>query len=151
MEEEKPVLQEIEDKKEKWISRISLWVSVLLTTAIVIWYYQSNPPESPEVVRMRVFFKEKNRDVMKFISMDRNEQIAFAFKNKHPFYLSYIRKSTVEQEKIRSLVHVSTDGLMTEACIVLMRRETEARIKNYQKEKEREQHLASDERESPEE
>mgnify|MGYP006979370968 CR=1 FL=1 len=80
MEEEKPILQEIEDKKEKWISRISLWVSVLLTTAIVIWYYQSNPPESPEVVRMRVFFKEKNRDVMKFISMDRNEQIAFAFK-----------------------------------------------------------------------
>jgi hypothetical protein len=32
-----------------------------------------------------------------------------------------------------------------------MRRETEARIKNYQKEKEREQRLASDERESPEE
>ena len=175
MEEEKPILQEIEDTKEKWISRISLWVSVFLTTAIVIWYYQSNPPDSPEVVRMRVFFKEKNRDVMKFISMDRNEQIAFAFKNKHPFYLSYIRKSTVEQEKIRSLVHISTDftpnqywfnlgfmwvivfttfwflGLMTEACIVLMRRETEARIKNYQKEKEREQHLASDERESPEE
>ena len=81
----------------------------------------------------------------------------------------------MEQEKIRSLVHVSTDftpnqywfnlgfmwvivfttfwflGLMTEACIVLMRRETEARIKNYQKEKERWQRLASDERESSEE
>ena len=175
MEEEKPILQEIEDKKEKWISRISLWVSVLLTTAIVIWYYQSNPPESPEVVRMRVFFKEKNQDVMKFINIDRNEQIAFAFKKKHPFYMSYIKASTVEQEKIRSLVHISTDftpnqywfnlgfmwvifftafwflGLMAEACIVLIRRNSEARIKNYQKEKEREQRLAPDERESPEE
>ena len=88
MEEEKPILQEIEDKKEKWISRISLWVSVLLTTAIVIWYYQSNPPESPEVVQMRVFFKEKNRDVMKFISMDQKEQIAFALKSKNPFNMS---------------------------------------------------------------
>lgn len=162
MEEEKPILQEIEDAQEKLISRISLWVSLFLTTAMVVWYYQSSPPDSPEVVRMRVFFKEKNRDVMTFISMDRNEQIAFAFKSKHPFYMSYIKTSTVEQEKIRSLIHISTDftpnqywfnlgfmwvivfttfwflGLMTEACIVLARRNSEARIKNYQKEKERE-------------
>jgi len=155
MEEEKPILQEIEDAKEKLISRISLWVSLFLTTAMVVWYYQSSPPDSPEVVRMRVFFKEKNRDVMTFISMDRNEQIAFAFKSKHPFYMSYIS----------SLIHISTDftpnqywfnlgfmwvivfttfwflGLMTEACIVLARRNSEARIKNYQKEKERERQL----------
>ncbi|MBT3185418.1 MAG: hypothetical protein HOI59_03405 [Nitrospina sp.] len=160
--EEEPILQEIEDAKEKLISRISLWVSLLLTTAIVIWYYQANPPDSPEVVRMRVFFKEKNREVMKFINVGRNEQIAFAYKNKHPFYKNYIKASTVEQERIRSLIHISTDftpnqywfnlvfmwvivfttfwflGLMTEACIVLARRNSEARIKNYQKEKERE-------------
>ena len=169
MEEEKPIMEEIEDSKEKWISRISLWVSLLLTTAVVVWYYQDTPPDSPEVVKMRVFFKERNQQVMKFVNMDRNEQIAFAYKNKHPFYLGYIKASTVEQEKIRSLVHISTDytpnqywfnlffmwviffttfwfiGLMAEACIVIMRRNSEARIKTYQKEKE--QRLASEERE----
>ena len=109
---------------------------------------------------------------MKFVNMDRNEQIAFAYKNKHPFYLGYIKASTVEQEKIRSLVHISTDytpnqywfnlffmwviffttfwfiGLMAEACIVIMRRNSEARIKTYQKEKE--QRLASEKSETPE-
>lgn len=174
MEEEKPILQEIEDSKEKLISRISLWVSIFLTTAIVIWYYKATPPDSPEVVRMRVFFKEKNKEVMTFINMDRNEQIAFAYKNKHPFYMRYIKVSTVEQEKIRSLVHISTDftpnqywfnlvfmwvifftafwflGLMAEACIVLMRRNSEARVKNYQMEKERDKHLASGAEESKE-
>ena len=170
MEEEKPVLEEIEDAKEQLISRISLWVSMLLTTLVVIWYYQSTPPDSPEVVKMRVFFKEKNQQVMKFVRMDRNEQIAYAYKNKHPFYMSYIKASTVEQEKISSLVHISTDytpnqywfnlffmwviffttfwflGLMAEACIVLARRNSEARIKTYQKEKER--NLASEKNES---
>jgi hypothetical protein len=173
MEEEKPILEEIEDSKEKWISRISLWVSVLLTTFIVVWYYQDTPPDSAEVVKMRVFFKERNQQVMTFINMNRNEQIAFAYKNKHPFYMSYIKASTVEQEKIRSLVHISTDytpnqywfnlffmwvifftafwflGLMAEACIVIMRRNSEARIKTYQKEKE--QGLASGKDESSEE
>jgi hypothetical protein len=37
-------------------------------------------------------------------------------------------------------------GLMAEACIVLARRNSEARIKNYQKEKER--NLASEKNES---
>ena len=165
MEKEKPIMQEMEDQKEKWISRVSLWVSLILTTVIVVWYYQENPPEPANVIKMRVFFKEKNREVMKFINMGRNEQIAFAFKSKHPFYKHYIKASTVEQEKIRSLIHISTDftpnqywfnlffmwviffttfwfiGLMAEACIVIMRRNSEARIKNYQKEKE--QNLAS--------
>ena len=142
--EEEPILEEIEDSKEKWISRISLWVSLLLTTAVVIWYYQDNPPDSPEVVKMRMFFKERNQEVGKFINMKKNEQIAFAFKNKHPFYKRYIKLSTVEQERIRSLVHISTDytpnqywfnlffmwviffttfwfvGLMAEACIVII-------------------------------
>jgi hypothetical protein len=158
--EEEPILEEIDDSKEKWLSRISLWVSLLLTTAVVIWYYQDNPPDSPEVVKMRMFFKERNQEVGKFINMKKNEQIAFAFKNKHPFYKRYIKLSTVEQERIRSLVHISTDytpnqywfnlffmwviffttfwfvGLMAEACIVIIRRNSEARIKKYKKERE---------------
>ena len=50
MEEIEPIMQEIEDKKEKWISRISLWVSIILTTIVVYWYYNNNPPDSPAVV-----------------------------------------------------------------------------------------------------
>lgn len=169
MEEEQPILQEIDDATEKLIRKISLWVSLLLTTAIVVWYYQGNPPDSPEVVKMRVFFKERNKVVGTFINMKKNEQIAFAYRSKHPFYKSYIKASTVEQERIRSLIHISTDytpnqywfnlfflwvifftffwfiGLMAEACIVLVRRNSEARIKTYKKEKE--QSLTSSESE----
>ena len=173
MAEEKPIMQEMGDKKEKLISRISLWVSLLLTTVLVVWYYQGNPPDSPEVIKMRVFFNKKKQVVMTFIKLDRNEQIVFAYKNKHPFYKHYIKASTVEQERIRSLIHISTDytpnqywfnlvfmwvifftafwfvGLMAEACIAIMRRNSEARIKTYQKEKE--QRLASPESEPDEE
>ena len=171
--EEEPILEEIDDNTERWIRRISLCVSLLLTTAVVVWYYQGNPPASPEVIKMRMFFKERNMEVGKFINLDKNEQIAFAYKNKHPFYKRYIKVSTVEQERIRSLIHISTDytpnqywfnlfflsvmsfttfwfiGLMIEACIVIMRRNSEARIKNYKKEKE--QSLASTKNESGEE
>ncbi len=72
MEDTEPILQEIEDSKEKLISRISLWVSLILTTLVVIWYYNDNPPDSSAVVKMRVFFKENNRDVMTFVDLPRN-------------------------------------------------------------------------------
>ena len=155
MEEIEPIMQEIEDKKEKWISRISLWVSIILTTIVVYWYYNDNPPDSPAVVKMRMFFKEYNRDVMTFIDLPRDEMIEFAYKKKHPFYLKYVKATEVEKADLRALIHISTDytpnqywfnlffawviffttfwfiGLMVEACIVLMRRNSEARIKKY--------------------
>ena len=171
--EEQPILEEIDDNTERLIRRISLWTSLLLTTALVVWYYQANPRDSPEIIKMRIFFKERNMEVGKFINLDKNEQVAFAYTNKHPFYKKYIKASTVEQERIRSLIHISRDftpnqywfnlfflfvmsfttfwfiGLMIEACIVIMRRNSEARIKNYQKEKE--ESLASTQNESLEE
>ena len=158
--EEQPILEEIDDNTERLIRRISLWTSLLLTAAVVVWYYQANPRDSPEIIKMRMFFKERNMEVGKIINLDKDEQVAFAYKNKHPFYKKYIKASTVEQERIRSLIHISRDftpnqywfnlfflfvmsfttfwfiGLMIEACIVIMRRNSEARIKNYQKEKE---------------
>ena len=158
--EEQPILEEIDDNTERLIRRISLWTSLLLTAAVVVWYYQANPRDSPEIIKMRMFFMERNMEVGKFINLDKDEQVAFAYKNKHPFYKKYIKASTVEQERIRSLIHISRDftpnqywfnlfflfvmsfttfwfiGLMIEACIVIMRRNSEARIKNYQKEKE---------------
>ena len=170
MEDTEPILQEIEDSKEKLISRISLWVSLILTTLVVIWYYNDNPPDSPAVVKMRVFFKENNRDVMTFIDLPHNEMIAFAYKKKHPFYLKYVNASESEKAKLKALIHISTDftpnqywfnlffawviffttfwfiGLMVEACIILMRRNSESRIKKYkleQEQMEREQELKS--------
>ena len=160
MDEVEPIHQEIEDQKEKLISRISLWVSIILTTIVVVWYYNENPPDSPAVVKMRVFFKENNRDVMKFIDLPRNEMIAFAYKKKHPFYVKYVKATEAERSKLNGLIHISTDytpnqywfnlffawviffttfwflGLMAEACIILMRRNSEARVKNYKLEKE---------------
>ena len=171
--EEQPILEEMDDNTERLIRRISLWASLLLTAALVVWYYQVNPRDSPEIIKMRMFFKERNMEVGKFINLDKNEQIAFAYTNKHPFYKKYIKASTVEQERIRSLIHISRDftpnqywfnlfflsvmsfttfwfiGLMIEACIVIMRRNSEARIKNYKKEKE--ESLASTKNESSEE
>ena len=170
MEDTEPILQEIEDSKEKLISRISLWVSLILTTLVVIWYYNDNPPDSPAVVKMRTFFKENNRDVMTFIDLPRNEMIAFAYKKKHPFYLKFVNASESEKAKLKALFHISTDftpnqywfnlffawviffttfwfiGLMVEACIILMRRNSESRIKKYkleQEQMEREQELKS--------
>ena len=52
----------------------------------MVWYYQSNPRDSPEIIKMRMFFKKRNMDVGKFINLDKNEQIEFAYKNKHPYY-----------------------------------------------------------------
>ena len=170
MEDTEPILQEIEDSKEKLISRISLWVSLILTTLVVIWYYNDNPPDSPAVVKMRTFFKENNRDVMTFIDLPRNEMIDFAYKKKHPFYLKFVNASESEKAKLKALIHISTDftpnqywfnlffawviffttfwfiGLMVEACIILMRRNSESRIKKYkleQEQMEREQELKS--------
>ena len=170
MEDTEPILQEIEDSKEKLISRISLWTSLILTTLVVIWYYNDNPPDSPAVVKMRVFFKENNRDVMTFVDLPRNEMIAFAYKKKHPFYLKFVNASESEKAKLKALIHISTDftpnqywfnlffawviffttfwfiGLMVEACIILMRRNSESRIKKYkleQEQMEREQELKS--------
>ena len=160
MEDIEPITQEIEDQKEKWISRISLWVSIVLTTLVVFWYYKNNPPDSPAVVKMRVFFKQNNRDVMTFIDLPRNEMIAFAYKKKHPFYVKFVKANEVKKAELRALIHISTDytpnqywfnlfftgviafaafwfiGLMAEACIILMRRNSEARIKKYKLEKE---------------
>ena len=88
--EEQPILEEMDDNTERLIRRISLWASLLLTTALVVWYYQANPRDSPEIIKMRMFFKERNMEVGKFINLDNNEQITFAYTNKHPFYKKYI-------------------------------------------------------------
>jgi len=132
-------------RKEKLYRRVSFWVSFVLATAVVVWYVQANPPDSPEVRNMRIFFKENIMEVMKFLALPREEKPAFAAKKKHPFYKNYLKASEVEKQEIKALVHISADytpyqywfnivflwtiffttfwfvGLMTEGAIILVR------------------------------
>ncbi|UCD12059.1 MAG: hypothetical protein JSU88_02950 [Nitrospinaceae bacterium] len=132
-------------KKEKQYRRISFWLSFILATAVVVWYARSNPPDSPEMQKMRIFFKENIMEVSKFLALPREERGKFAAAKKHPFYQSFIKASEVEKKKIKALVHISTDytpyqywfnmvflwtiffttfwflGLMTEGAIILVR------------------------------
>jgi len=96
-------------KKEKLYRRISFWLSFILATAVVGWYAFSHPPDSPEVRKMRIFFKENIMEVTKFLAMERPEKVAFAAKKKHPFYQKYIQASEVEKDKIKALIHISAD------------------------------------------
>lgn len=140
-----------EEKKQKVSSRISLWVSIFLSTAAVVGYYLNNPPDSEEVRRMRMFFKENIIAVTQFINMPRNEQAQFAARQKHPFYKNYQKASEIERERLRALIHLSTDytpnqywvniiflwficftsvwfiGVMTEGALILMRRKKAGR------------------------
>lgn len=132
-------------KREKLYRRISFWLSFILATGVVAWYVSSHPPDSPEVQKMRIYFKENIMAVTKFLALPREEKIAFAAKKKHPFYQQYLRASEVEKEKIKALVHISADytpfqywfniiflwtiffttfwflGLMVEGAIILVR------------------------------
>ena len=136
-----------DEKKEGLSRRVSFWLSLSLATAITWWYCALNPPDSTEVRKMRLFFKENIMEVAKFIRFSNEELKEFAkFKN-HPFYQTYLKSSVAEREKIKALIHMSRDyspnqywfnivflwaiafttlwflGLMLEAVIILVRRE----------------------------
>ena len=142
------VIEEIEEERqEKFGRRICFWVSVILASAFTFWYYQSNPPESEEVKRMRQFFKDNKRQVMEFIRMDIEKLEGYAKKQQHPFYMSYVKASVNEKDKIKALIHTSVDyspnqywfnlfflwamtltavwfiALMAQGCLILVRRD----------------------------
>ena len=136
-----------DDKKENLYRRISLWVSIVLATAMTWWYCALNPIESDEMIKMRLFFKENIMEVAKFIRLPREELNEFAKSKKHPFYQTYLKSTEVEREKIKALINLSRDyspnqywfnilflwiiafttlwflGLMLEAVIILVRSE----------------------------
>ncbi|QPJ66700.1 MAG: hypothetical protein G3M78_15335 [Candidatus Nitrohelix vancouverensis] len=97
------------EKNRKLYSRISFWGSILLSTAAVVWYSMATPPDTPEVQKMRMFFKENIIEVSTFINLPRDEMEAFAKKKKHPFYANYLKKGLNEQNKLKALIHISTD------------------------------------------
>ena len=140
-----------DEKKEDLSRRISFWLSIFIATAITIWYCVLNPVESPEVKKMRLFFKQNIMDVAKFIRLPNEEFEEFAKSKKHPFYKMYLKSSEVEKKKIKAMIHISRDyspnqywfnigflwaiafttlwflGLIFEAVIILVRSEDEER------------------------
>ena len=148
-----------DDKKEKLYGKISIWIAVVLSTAITIAYGVMNPPDSKEVQEMRMFFNKKGHTVSKFLRMTRQERKAFAEKKKHPFYSSYVKASDTEKDEIKALIHISMDytpnqywfnfffiwtigfasfwfiGVMAEGAIILVRKDKAKRLAERDAEK----------------
>jgi hypothetical protein len=101
--------EEKEDTTEMIGRRLSFWGSLILATLVCFLYYFTNPPDDAASQKMRLFFKENAMAVMSFIQMPREEQKAYATKQKHPFYVMYLRASEIEKDKIRALIHKSVD------------------------------------------
>ena len=158
MEGEQEQIEELRDNQKEVLSRrISFWLSFILAVGISFWYYALNPPDSTEMRKMRLFFKDNIMDVAKFIRLPDDELQGFAALKSHPFYQTYLKSSEVEKEKIRALIHISRDyspnqylsnivflwtiafttlwflGLILEAIIILVRREDTARRERIKK------------------
>lgn len=147
-----------DEKKENLSRRISFWLALVFSIALTGWYYSSNPPDTAEMRKMRLFFKINIMEVATFIRLPYEELKEFAETKKHPFYRTYQKASEVEKEKIKALIHISRDyspnqywfnmvflwaiaftalwflGLMLEAVIILVRRDdAERRFRRKQK------------------
>ena len=158
MEGEQEQIEELRDNQKEVLSRrISFWLSFILAVGISFWYYALNPPDSTEMRKMRLFFKENIMDVAKFIRLPDDELQGFAALKSHPFYQTYLKSSEVEKEKIRALIHISRDynpnqywfnivflwtiafatiwflGLILEAIIILVRRDDTERRERIKK------------------
>ena len=100
---------ELEDTVDNWVGRFSLWGSILLSTLFVVGYCLTYPPDSEEVQRMRIFFRENAMEVTTFIRLPREEMVKFAARQTHPFYKTYLRASENEKEEINTQIHNSVD------------------------------------------
>ena len=89
--------------------RICFWFALIVATCVTGWYYMSNPPESDEVQRMRLYFKENKRTVMEFLRLPYDKLEPFAKQQKHPFFMSYVKASVNEKARIKALIHNSVD------------------------------------------
>ncbi|CAI2717651.1 hypothetical protein [Nitrospina watsonii] len=101
--------QELDDKVDRLVGKISLWTSLLLSVAVTIWYAMANPPDSEELKRMRLFFKDNAIEVGEFLRLSYEDKEQKAAKATHPFYQNYMKASEVEKGKIRKIYHESID------------------------------------------
>ena len=137
----------LEEKKNRIYSRISFWVSLILSISVCVYYFIVNPPDEGATKKMRLFIAAHAKQVSEFLRMTREEKEAYARKNQHPFYKNYIEASENMKTEIDGMVHKSLDykpaqywfnmlflwviffsmfwfiGLMTEAIIQLVRQE----------------------------
>jgi len=100
---------ELGDTVDNWVGRFSLWGSILLSTLATVIYCLGNPPDSEEVQRMRIFFRENGMEVTMFIKLRPEEMEGFAAQQTHPFYKSYLRASENEKREINAQIHNSID------------------------------------------
>ncbi len=98
-----------DQKQDRFYSRIFLSVAIILSFAITGWYYFNNPPAEGVEKKMKMFFAKNAKDVTEFLRMTRDEQKAYAERNKHPFYSKYISASETSRLNIRGQVHNSVD------------------------------------------
>ena len=158
MEGEQEQIEELRDNQKEVLSRrISFWLSFILAVGISFWYYALNPPDSTEMRKMRLYFKENIMDVAKFVRLPNGELQEFVASRSHPFYQTYLKSSEVERKKIKALIHISRDytpnqywfniiflwtiafttlwflGLILEAVIILVRREDAERRERIKK------------------
>lgn len=105
--EEQP--HELEDTIDNWVGRFSLWGSVLLSTVVTIGFCVVNPPDSDQVQKMRIFFREEAMAVNTFIKLPPEEMQRFAARQTHPFYKTYMRASENEKKVINAQIHNSID------------------------------------------
>jgi hypothetical protein len=89
--------------------KISFWVAIILSTLITGWYFLAMPPDTPEVQRMRLFFKNNSMEVAEFIALTRDERKAYAEKKNHPFYKTYVSVNEIKRKEIKALIHLSYD------------------------------------------
>ena len=103
------MVSEKEDRIEKVSSAISFWVATVISIVSIFAYYKSTPPDDLTTQKMRLFFRDNIMEVSEFIKLPFDEQNAFALKQTHPFYKSYMKSSETEKEKIRAIIHISDD------------------------------------------
>ena len=92
MEGEQEQIEELRDNQKEVLSRrVSFCLSFILAIVITWWYYSLNPPDSKEMQKMRLFFKENVMDVAKFIRLPNDELQGYAALKSHPFYQTYLK------------------------------------------------------------
>jgi len=111
MQPKEDIFYDENTKSVKQNRKNSFWIAILLSTLATGWYMIVEPPDSPEVQRMRTFFKNNSMEVATFIALTRNERKEYAKKKDHPFYQTYTTVSESERIKIKALIHISYDYL----------------------------------------
>ena len=103
------VPQELDDRVDKLVGKISLWGAVLLAALGTWMYYDNTPPDTEKMAQMRLFFKNNAIEVGDFLLLPIEEQEVAADQKKHPFYRTYLKASENKKGKIRKIYHESID------------------------------------------